>query len=331
MIYNSRGNTLRPIFRCDPIWGCCRLVSRAKVIENQLQRKPQPLFKALIAQEVADALAERDANISRNDDDIHDSGSDGRRRMPVARECTYNDFLKCQPLNFKGTEGVVGLTQLFEKMESIVTHEVAYEMTWKTLKTMITDKYCPRGEIKKLEIEMWNMNVKGTYVVSYNQHYQELSLMCSRMFLEESDEIEKYVGGLPDMIHGSVMASKPKTMQDAIEFATNLMDQKIRTITERQTEYKRKLDDNSSDNNAQQPPFKRQNVARAYSARHSEKKEYVGTLPLCNKCKLYHNGTCNTPKMGRSGIRIRGMLLQDQQHKIYIRTTQKSFKLIHWI
>ncbi|GJZ65890.1 hypothetical protein Tco_0622586, partial [Tanacetum coccineum] len=40
---------------------------------------------------------------------------------------------------------------------------------------------------------------------------------------------------------------------------------------------------------------------------------------------------CNTPKMGRSGIRIRGMLLQDQQHKIYIRTTQKSFKLIHWI
>ncbi|GJT44436.1 hypothetical protein Tco_0953151 [Tanacetum coccineum] len=40
---------------------------------------------------------------------------------------------------------------------------------------------------------------------------------------------------------------------------------------------------------------------------------------------------CNTPKMGRSGIRIRGMLLQDQQHKIYIGTTQKSFKLIHWI
>ncbi|GJS81725.1 hypothetical protein Tco_0748266 [Tanacetum coccineum] len=40
---------------------------------------------------------------------------------------------------------------------------------------------------------------------------------------------------------------------------------------------------------------------------------------------------CNTPKMGRSGIRIRGMLLQDQQHKIYTRTIQKSFKLIHWI
>ncbi|GJX45086.1 hypothetical protein Tco_0261762 [Tanacetum coccineum] len=76
-------------------------------------------LKALIAQGVADALVERDTYISRNGDDSHDSGSDGRRRMPVARECTYNDFLKCQPLNFKGTEGVVVLTQWFEKMESV--------------------------------------------------------------------------------------------------------------------------------------------------------------------------------------------------------------------
>ncbi|GJU94284.1 retrovirus-related pol polyprotein from transposon TNT 1-94 [Tanacetum coccineum] len=56
---------------------------------------------------------------SRNSDDSHDSGGDGRRRMPVSRECTYIDFLKCQPLNFKGTEGVVGLTQWIKKMEFV--------------------------------------------------------------------------------------------------------------------------------------------------------------------------------------------------------------------
>ncbi|GJX95614.1 hypothetical protein Tco_0351412 [Tanacetum coccineum] len=67
--------------------------------------------------------------------------------------------------------------------------------------------------------------------------------MCARMFPEESDKIEKYVGGLPDMIHGSVVASKPKTMQDAIEFATNLVEKKIRTFAERQSENKRKQDD----------------------------------------------------------------------------------------
>nr|GEX41030.1 reverse transcriptase domain-containing protein [Tanacetum cinerariifolium] len=68
---------------------------------------------------------------------------------------------------------------------------------------MMTDKYCLRGEIKKLEVEMWNLKVKGTDVVNYNQRFQELALMCVRMFPEESDKIEKYVGGLPDMIHGS--------------------------------------------------------------------------------------------------------------------------------
>ncbi|GJY06030.1 putative reverse transcriptase domain-containing protein [Tanacetum coccineum] len=39
--------------------------------------------------------------------------------VPVARKCTYQDFLKCQPLNFKGTKGVVGLTRWFEKMETM--------------------------------------------------------------------------------------------------------------------------------------------------------------------------------------------------------------------
>nr|GEX84282.1 retrotransposon protein, putative, Ty3-gypsy subclass [Tanacetum cinerariifolium] len=97
---------------------------------------------------------------------------------------------------------------------------------------MMTNKYCPSGKIKKLEIQMWNLKVKGTDVVSYNQRFQELSLMCSRMFPKESDEIEKYVGGFPGMIHKSVMASKPKNMQDAIEFATELMDKKMSTLAE---------------------------------------------------------------------------------------------------
>ncbi|GKE34475.1 hypothetical protein Tco_1453797 [Tanacetum coccineum] len=68
-------------------------------------------IKGLIAQGIADALAEYEANRSnRNGDDKHESGSGGRRNVPTTRECTYSDFLKCQPLNFKYTERVVGLT-----------------------------------------------------------------------------------------------------------------------------------------------------------------------------------------------------------------------------
>ncbi|GJW59600.1 putative reverse transcriptase domain-containing protein [Tanacetum coccineum] len=150
----------------------------------------------------ADTLAEHKLNRSRNGDDSHDSGTSVRRQVPVACECTYTDFLKCQTLNCKGN----ALTWWNSHIRT-VGHDVAYAMTWKTLKKMMIDKYCPRGEIKKLEIELWNLKVKGTDVESYNQRFQELALMCKRMFLEESDKVEKYVGGLPDMIQGSVMAS----------------------------------------------------------------------------------------------------------------------------
>nr|GEY06918.1 UvrD-like helicase, ATP-binding domain, P-loop containing nucleoside triphosphate hydrolase [Tanacetum cinerariifolium] len=124
---------------------------------------------------------------------------------------------------------------------------------------------------------------------SHDSGIGELALMCVRMFPEESNKIEKYVGGLPDMIHGSVMASKPKTMQDAIKFATELIDKKISTLAERQSENKRKPDNN---NQAQQQPLKKQGVAIAYTIRPGKRKEYVGTLPLCNKCKFHHNGMC---------------------------------------
>ncbi|GKE44667.1 hypothetical protein Tco_1471951 [Tanacetum coccineum] len=76
-------------------------------------------IKALVARSVADALAEHEANRSINGDDNHDSGSGGRRIVPTSRGCTYSDFWKCQPFNFKGTERVVGLTQWFEKMEFV--------------------------------------------------------------------------------------------------------------------------------------------------------------------------------------------------------------------
>ncbi|GKF49025.1 hypothetical protein Tco_0142276 [Tanacetum coccineum] len=69
--------------------------------------------------------------------------------------------------------------------------------------------------------------------------------MTNKMFPKESDKIERYVGGLPDMIHGNIIASKPKTMQEAVEMATELMDKKVITIAERQAENKRKFENTS--------------------------------------------------------------------------------------
>ncbi|GJV99035.1 putative reverse transcriptase domain-containing protein [Tanacetum coccineum] len=174
-----------------------------------------------------------------------------------------------------------------------VTHDVAYSMTWVDLRKKMTDKYCPRNEMKKLEAELWNLKVIGTDVVKYNQRFQELALLCVRMFPEESDKIERYVGGLPDMIHGNIVASKPKTMQEAIEMATELMDKRVSTIAERQAENKRKFENTSRNNqNQQQQQNKRQNTGRAYTAGSGDKKQYGGSRPLCSKCNYHHDGLC---------------------------------------
>nr|GFC89509.1 hypothetical protein [Tanacetum cinerariifolium] len=113
------------------------------------------------------------------------------------------------------------------------------------------------------------------------------------MFFEEFDKIEKYIGGLPDMIPGSVVASKPKTMQEAIEIATELMDKKIRTFAERETASKRKFENTSRNTqNQQQHSNKRQNTGRVYTTSSGEKKQYGGSKPLCAKCNYHHDGPC---------------------------------------
>ncbi|GKF76616.1 putative reverse transcriptase domain-containing protein, partial [Tanacetum coccineum] len=109
--------------------------------------------------------------------------------------------------------------------------------------------------------------------------------------LKQIDQVEKYVGGLPDTIHGSVMATKLKTMQDAIEFTTKLMDKKINTWAEPQADNKRKSDDTARNNQSQQPN-KRQNTGRAYAAENGDKKPYGGPKPLCSKCNYHHEGPC---------------------------------------
>nr|GFD39973.1 reverse transcriptase domain-containing protein [Tanacetum cinerariifolium] len=128
-------------------------------------------LQALIDQEVVAAMAEAEASRVRNG---YGSNGLGPRLAQAIRECTYPDFLKCQPLNIKGTKGA---------------------LPWKTLKKIITDKYCLRGEIKKLETELWELKTKGTDVIGYSCCFQELALMCDRTFLEESDRVEKYIGG----------------------------------------------------------------------------------------------------------------------------------------
>ncbi|GJV92802.1 putative reverse transcriptase domain-containing protein [Tanacetum coccineum] len=222
-------------------------------------------------------------------------------------------------------DSVVGLTWWIEKMESIfnisgcaIENQVkfatctllgaaltwwngqirtlgpeAYAMTWEILKKKMTDKYYPQGEIKKLEIELWNLKVKGNDVPAYTERFQELTLICTKFVANETEKVDKYISGLPDNIYGNVKSARPKTLDETIELANDLMDQKLRTYAERQSDNKRKADDSSRNNHGhQQQPFKRQNVAKVYNMGTGERKPYGGSLPKCTKCHLHHNGPC---------------------------------------
>ncbi|GJZ08280.1 putative reverse transcriptase domain-containing protein [Tanacetum coccineum] len=169
----------------------------------------------------------------------------------------------------------------------------AYAITWEVLKKKMMDKYCPQGEIKKLEIELWNLKVKGNDVPAYTERFQELTLICTKFVANETEKVNKYISGLPDNIYGNVKSARPKTLDETIELANDLMDQKLCTYTERQSDSKRKADDSSRNNHGhQQQPFKRQNVTKVYNMGTVEKKPYGGSLPKCTKCHLHHNGPC---------------------------------------
>ncbi|GJR31409.1 putative reverse transcriptase domain-containing protein [Tanacetum coccineum] len=217
-----------------------------------------------------------------NGDGNENHNVNGRGDRLVARECTYQDFMKCQPLSFKGTKGVVGLVRWSEKMETVFhISNCPEKYQVKELMKLMTEVYCPRNEIQKMETELWNLSVKNNDIANYTQRFQELTMMCTKMVPEEEDRVEKFIGGLPDNIQGNVIAAEPTRLQDAVRIANNLMDQKLKGYAVRNAENKRRLDNNYGNNHGQQPPHKRQNtggqnVARAYVAGNNEKREYEG-------------------------------------------------------
>nr|GEY40348.1 retrotransposable element Tf2 [Tanacetum cinerariifolium] len=225
-------------------------------------------------------------NSTHTQDDASQSSSGGLRRpVQPTRACSYTNFMKCQPLNFKGTEGIVGLSQWLKKMESV------FYISGCAIDNQLKFTTCTLlGEIKKLEIELWSLRVKGNDVAAYTQHFQELALMCTKFLADETEKVDKYISGLHDNIHGNVISARPKTLYETIELANDLMDQKLRTYAERQNENKRKADDTSRNN--QQQPHKKQNVAKAYTVGPGERKVYTGDLPLCTKYNYHHTRQC---------------------------------------
>nr|GFB35459.1 hypothetical protein [Tanacetum cinerariifolium] len=199
---------------------------------------------------------------STNRDGSQSSHEDNPRHVQTTRPCFYADFMKCYPLNFKRNEGVVGLTRWIKKMESVFNISgcpIENQVKFATCTLLDAALTWWNGQIRTLGPEAYAMTweVKGNDVLTYTNHFQELTLICTKFVANENEKIDKYISGLSDSIYGNVKSSKPRTLDETIELTNDLMDQKLRIYAER-ADNKRKTEDTSINNHGhQQQPFKK--------------------------------------------------------------------------
>nr|GEU73892.1 reverse transcriptase domain-containing protein [Tanacetum cinerariifolium] len=221
----------------------------------------QAVIRQLIDDRVAAALEAQAANMV-------NIGNTNRNheQAPVARKCSYKEFMSCQPFNFKGSKGAVGLIRWFKRTELVFSRSnciedckvkfatEAYKITWVEFKKLLINKYCPRTKIQKVEDEFYHLTVKGNDLNTYVRRFQELATLCPTMVSDYEKLQEPFIRGLPRSIEGNITTSKPQTLEEAINIAQRLMDQVTKHNHVQETnDHKRKLDDKRNTNNKKYP------------------------------------------------------------------------------
>ncbi|GJR50685.1 hypothetical protein Tco_1401206 [Tanacetum coccineum] len=293
----------------------------------------QAAIKKLVVDSVAAALEAQAATMA-------STSNPNRNTRPtetlVAKTGSYKELISCQPFYFNGMEGAVGIIRWFEQTESVfslskcvkenkvtfatgtltddalswwnayaqpIGIDRANRITWTELRRLLANKYCPQTEVRKMEDRLYNL----------------------------SKLLEAFIGGLPRSIEGNVTASKPQTLEEAINISQRLMDQVTKhTPVQVPSDYKQKFDDernttennnypndrkdnnhsnnrnnnyqdncnnNNCNNDHHQQKNRRQETFRTYAAN-----GYTGNSPLCerivdNKKKFNNNNDVRNPNL----------------------------------
>ncbi|GJT59149.1 putative reverse transcriptase domain-containing protein [Tanacetum coccineum] len=256
----------------------------------------QDAIRKLVANSVTSALEAQAATMASASNPDRNTGPTG---TPVVKTGNYKEFISCQPFYFNGTEGAVGLIRWFERTESVFSRsrcaeenkvtfatgtliddalswwnayaqlmgiEQANQITWTELKRLLTNKYYPRTEIRKMEEELYNLIVKGNDLKPYVRRFQELTVLCPNMVPNNDKLLEAFIGGLPRSIEGNVTASKPQTLEEAINIAQRLMDQVTKHAPMQvSSDNKRKFDDRRTFNNSSRSNNNYRNTNNRYN------------------------------------------------------------------
>ncbi|KAI3685709.1 hypothetical protein L6452_34966 [Arctium lappa] len=241
-------------------------------------------------------------------------------------ECTYKTFRACNPKDFYGTEGAVGLLSWIESMESVLHiskciernkvefaacllqgraltwwntlvqtrgREAANSLTWDEFKKLLKEEYCSKSEIQKLEAELWNHEMVGNDIDTYTARFHELAKLVPHLVTPEESRIDKYIWGLAPEIRGDVTSSKPTTLQEAVSIATRLTNNAIRSgnFAHEKAMGKRKIEEPSRRQSDRIACKNRKRMGN-YGVQAQVVEKGKGTYPKCDKCNNRHSGRC---------------------------------------
>ncbi|GJZ34012.1 reverse transcriptase domain-containing protein [Tanacetum coccineum] len=184
----------------------------------------------ILADSVTAAVEAQAANMANTD---NTNRNPEPRETPSARKCTNKEFMSCQPFYFNGTKRAIGLIYWFERPKSVFSRSNYIEdckvkfaieqqaglVRLTQLKRLLTNKYCPRTEVRKMEDEFYNLVVKGNDLKTYARRFQELATLCPNMVPNNEKLMDVFIEGLPQSIEGTVTASKPQSLEEAINIA----------------------------------------------------------------------------------------------------------------
>ncbi|GJX17993.1 hypothetical protein Tco_0218825 [Tanacetum coccineum] len=186
----------------------------------------QVAIRQLVTDRVAAALEAQAATMANTNNPNRNTRP---RETPIAKRGNYKEFISCQPFYFNGTEGAVSLIHWFERTESVFSRSKCAEENKVTFAT---------GTLTNDALSWWNAYAQPMGVDQANQitrlrddlkiyvrRLQELAVLCPNMVSNYEKLMEFFIGGLPRSIEGNVTASKPQTLEEAINIAQMLMDQ----------------------------------------------------------------------------------------------------------
>ncbi|GKB28814.1 reverse transcriptase domain-containing protein [Tanacetum coccineum] len=195
-------------------------------LDNSLWIIPRSIESEPVLEKPNESDASQGATMENTDNTNRNTG---QRETPVARKCSYKEFMSSQPFNFKVKFATGTLTEealsWWNSFAQPIRIEEVYKITWSEFKKLLIKKYYPQNEVKKMEDEFYHLTVKGNDIKTYVRRLQELAVLCPTMVPNSEKLMEVFIGGLPRSIEGNVTGSKPQTLEEVITITQRLMDQ----------------------------------------------------------------------------------------------------------